>query len=652
MDDKRTNHYGSFSIVLMIQLLLSCLLICALGDDNDGVSVCSFGSHMDDTTSSMADCSQRNTVSNALLKEEDRIRYHVGGILRRSDTLRSDPFPELFSTNLVDSFKRYREFKKKVPYKREKPKNVMDKSQKPKSTRQQEVDPDDECMDISKYSTIIDFTCVYNWPSAVFHHTFECLMGNYDLYKAAQNNDVNSTILIVPYETTQFRRTNLMPFVDFFLPNESRKADVVTHHYMKIAADVPYRLAHQNLDCFMVNSKVKVIYTNMKTLWLDYYAFDQFPPTHPRIMYMLRTAQRFQQAIQTATKSLQGKATTHRTILFIHRSKNRILTNADAIVEAINDAVSSTQLHGQLRTTTFYGNESFTDTVLLFQQAAVVVAFHGAGLINTIYCPSDAVIAELSIARSKQDNPEKKVTNDKNVVIIPYRKPSNRNIPPMWRSNHVIGTLCRLHWITYLLRPTDSLDQQDKEWMGLLFEGELHTITLLETDITRLTNIVKTKTSSVSSKSSFSSIFASKQSQGSFEVFISEDPNAITPMSLKEFYAQSKNNPLRQSKNNPSRKARQRQYTKSDPMLDTQHDSQDIKTDENMDNLPLSNDQHHHDNPTGKNRNREIQKRRKDGQNLETQKQTKNTSTKSDEIMNRPTRDRRKKRSRRKGSDE
>ena len=543
MDDKRTNHYGSFSIVLVILLFLSCLLVSALGDDYDGVSVCSFGSHTDDTTSSMVDCSQRNTVSNTLLKEEDRIRYHVGGILRRSDTLRSDPFPELFSTNLVDSFKRYREFKKKVPYKREKPKNVMDKSQKPKSTRQQEVDPDDECMDISKYSTIIDFTCVYNWPSAVFHHTFECLMGNYDLYKAAQNNDVNSTILIVPYETTQFHHTNLMPFVDFFLPNESRKADVVIHRYMNIALDAS-RFAHPNLDCFIVNNKVKVIYTNMKTLWLDYYAFDQFPPTHPRVMYMMKTAQRFQQAIQTATKSLKVQKSTDRTILFIHRSNTRILTNADAIVEAVNDAVSSTQLHGQLRTTTFYGNESFTDTVLLFQQAAVVVAFHGAGLINTIYCPSDAVIAELSIARSKQDNPEKKVTNDKDVIIIPYRKPSNRNIPPMWRSNHVIGTLCRLHWITYLLRPTDSLDQQDKKRMGFLFEGELHTITMLETDITRLATIIKTKLLAISSKSSAASsaasspsssspLHVSKQtSQGSFEVFTSKDPNAITPMSI------------------------------------------------------------------------------------------------------------------------
>ena len=603
MDENGTRRY--LSIVLVV-LLLSCLVVAF-----DEVSVCSFeASLIADTASSMADCSRRNTVVNTLLKAEDRIRYHVGGILRRSDALRFDPFPEIFSAaDVVDSFKRYREFKKKVPYKREEKAKIVDKKKK----RQQEMDPEDECIDITKYSTVIDFSCCYLWPSAVFHHTFECLMGNYDLFKEAQNHDNNSTILIVPYEITQYHGTNLMPFVDFFVPNGSRKADVVTHRYMKIAADVPYRLAHQNLDCFIVNSKAKILYTNLKTLWLDYYSFDQFPPTHPQVIHMMKTAQRFQNAIQTTTKSLDLQKSTCRTILFIHRSKNRIVSNSDALIQAINDAISSTQLHGQLQTTTFYGNETFTDTVLLFQQAAIVVAFHGAGLINTIYCPSDAVIVELSIARSKQDNTNMKVTKDKNVVIVPYRKPS-KNIPPMWRSNHVIGTLCRLHWITYLLRPTDSLDQQDKEWSGLLFEGELHTITMLETDITRLAAIVKAKTVKISSKSTFSSLFVSHPLHGSFEVFTSKDPKAITPMSLKEFYAQSKNNPLRQSKNSPPRKARQRQYIKNDPTtLDSQNDGQ----------------------------NRKFQKRRKDGQNLDSSNSRHKKTDETRETPNGHNRDRR-----------
>ena len=514
MDENGTRRY--LSIVLVV-LLLSCLVVAF-----DEVSVCSFeASLIADTASSMADCSRRNTVVNTLLKAEDRIRYHVGGILRRSDALRFDPFPEIFSAaDVVDSFKRYREFKKKVPYKREEKAKIVDKKKK----RQQEMDPEDECIDITKYSTVIDFSCCYLWPSAVFHHTFECLMGNYDLFKEAQNHDNNSTILIVPYEITQYHGTNLMPFVDFFVPNGSRKADVVTHRYMKIAADVPYRLAHQNLDCFIVNSKAKILYTNLKTLWLDYYSFDQFPPTHPQVIHMMKTAQRFQNAIQTTTKSLDLQKSTCRTILFIHRSKNRIVSNSDAIIQAINDAVSSTQLHGQLRTTIFYGNETFTDTVLLFQQAAVVVAFHGAGLINTIYCPSDAVIVELSITPSKSD--------------------PKSNSTEIWRSNHVIGTLCRLHWVTYLLCSTNSLFRQDKEKLGYLFQTRLHTITISKTDISRIATIIKNKILSIFSKSS-SSLSSSVVpiSQGSYEEFTSKALDTITPVNM---FDEPDNNPSKQ----------------------------------------------------------------------------------------------------------
>ena len=362
------------------------------------------------------------------------------------------------------------------------------------------------------------------WSSEVFHHTFECFMGNYDLFKAAQNHNHNSTVFIVPYEQT--KKARLMPFVDFFLPKNTRQAAVVKHRYLKLGGHPreEARFGYQNHDCFVVNTHATVMYTNLKTLWLDYWAIDQVSPTHPRLVHMMKTAQRFQKDIQTTTKRLKIQTSTDRTILFIHRSETRVVSNADAIVEAINDAVSSTQLHGQLRSTTFYGNETFTDTVLLFQQAVVVVAFHGAGLVNTIYCPSDAVIVELSIAAEPQLD----------------RKPKDNDIPPMWRSNHVIGTLCRLHWITYLLRSTMALLRQDKEKSGFLFQLHLHTITMLQTDITRLAIIVKDKmlaiaisSKSSSSSSSSSPLYVSKQtSQGSFEVFTSKDPTAITPMSI------------------------------------------------------------------------------------------------------------------------
>ena len=502
--------------IIHLLLVLSYLVVAF----DDEVSVCHFQQSLaTDTASSMADCSRRNTVVNNLPETEKRLRY--------------DPFPELFSANAVDSFKRYRRFR------REKSATVdgenkqhLDKNKKPvkKVARIQEWDPDDgmKCVDISKYSTVIDFSCTYLWSSEVFHHTFDCLMGNYNLFKAAQNHNHNSTILIVPYEET--KKARMMPFVDFFLQKDSRQAMVVKHRYLKLGGHPrdEARFGYQNHDCFVVNTQATVMYTNLKTLWLDYYAIDQVPPSHPNLMYMMKTAQRFQKAIQTASKSLDLQKSSYRTILFIHRSEIRVLSNSDALIQAINDAVSSTQLHGQLQTTIFYGNETFTDTMLLFQQAAVVVAFHGAGLVNTIYCSNDAVIVELSIAAEPQLD----------------RKPKDNDIPPMWRSNHVIGTLCQLHWVTYLLRPTNSLLRLDKEKSGFLFQSHLHTITILQSDIAQLATIIKEKTQSILSSSTTTSstttsssltlpLYVSKQTQGgTFEVYTSKDPNAITPMSI------------------------------------------------------------------------------------------------------------------------
>ena len=489
--------------IIHLLLVLSYLVVAF----DDEVSMCRFQQSLaTDTASSMADCSRRNTVVNNLPEAEKRLRY--------------DPFPELFSADAVDSFKRYR--------RHERTKSDMvenDENKKPvkKIARIQEWDPDDimHCVDISKYSTVIDFSCAYLWSSEVFHHTFDCLMGNYNLFKAAQNHNHNSTILIVPYEET--KKARMMPFVDFFLQKDSREAMVVKHRYLKLGGHPrdKARFGYQNHDCFVVNTQATVMYTNLKTLWLDYYAIDQVPPSHPNLIYMMKTAQRFQKAIQTTTKSLDLQKSSYRTILFIHRSETRVLSNSDALIQAINDAVSSTQLHGQLQTTIFYGNETFTDTMLLFQQAAVVVAFHGAGLVNTIYCSNDAVIVELSIAAEPQLD----------------RKPKDNDIPPMWRSNHVIGTLCQLHWVTYLLRTTNSLLRLDKEKSGFLFQLHLHTITMLQSDITRLSTIIKAKMLAINSKSALSSstspLYVSKQSLGgSFEVFTSKDPNAITPMSI------------------------------------------------------------------------------------------------------------------------
>jgi len=66
----------------------------------------------------------------------------------------------------------------------------------------------------------------------------------------------------------------------------------------------------------------------------------------------------------------------------------------------------------------------------------------------------------------------------------------------------------------------------------------MHTITMLQADITRLATIIKNKMLAISPKSSSlspppSPVYVSRQTaQGSLEIFTSEDPNAVTPMSI------------------------------------------------------------------------------------------------------------------------
>ena len=124
--------------IVHLFLVLIFLSYLVIGLD-DGISVCTFNS-----ASSIVDCSNRNTMSNQLPEAEKRLRY--------------DPFPELFSNDAVDAFKRYRRHKREKTDVVENDDQNVDKPKirKRKGARIQKLDPDDECMDISKYSTVID----------------------------------------------------------------------------------------------------------------------------------------------------------------------------------------------------------------------------------------------------------------------------------------------------------------------------------------------------------------------------------------------------------------------------------------------------------------------------------------------------------------
>lgn len=78
-------------------------------------------------------------------------------------------------------------------------------------------------------------------------------------------------------------------------------------------------------------------------------------------------------------------------ILLVLCANNRVLQNGDAVCAALRLHFPSAQL------LFYFGNETLAETVRLFASADAVVAFHGAALANTVFCPPGALVVEVSL---------------------------------------------------------------------------------------------------------------------------------------------------------------------------------------------------------------------------------------------------------------
>jgi hypothetical protein len=71
------------------------------------------------------------------------------------------------------------------------------------------------------------------------------------------------------------------------------------------------------------------------------------------------------------------------------------------------------------RVTTYFGNESTAETIRLFANAQVVFGFHGAGLINVVFCEARTIVVELTFLLDEdQPNPQPFRTNGQGVLQI------------------------------------------------------------------------------------------------------------------------------------------------------------------------------------------------------------------------------------------
>jgi hypothetical protein len=108
-------------------------------------------------------------------------------------------------------------------------------------------------------------------------------------------------------------------------------------------------------------------------------------------------------------------------VTIIHRTwQSRRFTNLDNMILQFSKGLD-------MSTKVYYGNESFNETVKLFAGSKVVVGYHGAGLVNTLFCPPDAIVLEYTTFR-------------------------NMNATRMWRSNEGIAKLHDpLRWLKHTI---------------------------------------------------------------------------------------------------------------------------------------------------------------------------------------------------------
>ena len=80
-----------------------------------------------------------------------------------------------------------------------------------------------------------------------------------------------------------------------------------------------------------------------------------------------------------------------RSILWIQRNKTRHIPNSGKLIRRLRLKFPHLQL------VKYHGNEPAEVVVQKFYMADIVVGFHGAGLVNTVYCKEGTLVVEFTV---------------------------------------------------------------------------------------------------------------------------------------------------------------------------------------------------------------------------------------------------------------
>ena len=292
--------------------------------------------------------------------------------------------------------------------------------------------------------SLVDFSCPYRYVNNPFHRMFDCFIGLIDVYTTANesiHNRTLDTILLIP-ENSIIR--DLLKLVS---------PDPVNYNFKTI----------KKSDCIIASEKAIVTYASSTVLWIDYYNFLLIPQSHPFYMNMIANTQKFLNIIQLyRDRTIFGKRVP--SILYINRQGDRQLTNIEIVCKKI------VKFFPHLRGEIYWGTENLQETIKKFYEADIVIGFHGAGLVNVMFCKGNVLVVEISL-----------LLHD-----VPEDGKSQLELKHIWRSNIVIGMLHgQLHWITFAMQLDEKLRKSNPK--------HLKKLTLEEKEVHCLSNFIKRK---------------------------------------------------------------------------------------------------------------------------------------------------------------
>ena len=305
------------------------------------------------------------------------------------------------------------------------------------------------CDHLLDYNIIVDFTCTYIWSKNYFHSLFDCIVGNFELFEAAQELNGPETLILLPRLQSNSSLSHLRNIFHVLM-----YADPLEGHFYAMQNFNP------RVKCYYLHNSAKVIYTSMERPWLDFINYNRIPDSNHLKQAQNQIVKRFRKKVELYSSAHSKLG---RTIVYVARYGLRHVDIAPVL-----DIMK--KKFPDLPIITYTGAETFKETISIFYSAEIVIGFHGAGLVNTIFCRAGTLIVEFSIhaggdcTASVIGSEFGCFRNGTSKVLPPLKASSvdgeSLGLQDIWRSNNVVGQVHgELIWLTYAIQfPSNALE--------------------------------------------------------------------------------------------------------------------------------------------------------------------------------------------------